>query len=182
MKDEIIAEVHRENLSTYFILPLLKLNKDSFSGELNFCDSYLSKDLRYVYAEVREVASLKHRMLMHPDFEAVWRRGDRYYVQYKIPHRWKADVSLFAEGKYSKMSKGAKDTICELSGLLYRERLEPGRIPITDMRLLALTRAKSLRLMWEEKYNVALSDEDELLSLPGTRIFINEETLVLYPE
>lgn len=172
-----IREIHRENLCTYFVLPLLKLNKQSYAGGHNFIDSYLSRDRNYLFVQVVEISFIEHRLLSHAYFEKVWKQGERYMIQYSIPNRWKADLALFIDGKFSRMSKEAKELIIQNSGLQYRQRDPPNRIPFTDVRLMALERSKAVREMWEQEYDVVLDDEDELLSKPTDKVYVDMATL-----
>ena len=170
----IIAELHRENLCTYFILPLLKINKSTFASPLNFIDSYLTHSGEDIIVKVNDVVYFSHRMVMHPQFAGMWTDSEgKNCVGYKIPARWRSDVELFIAGKFSRMSTDAKAMIHQHSDLIFRVRQAADEAPITDARLLALDRSSVLKNMWESHYNVQLSDEDELLSKPGERSFID---------
>lgn len=175
--DKVIKEIHRENLCTYFVLPLLKLNKQSYAGGANFIDSYLTRDLNSLFVEIVEIAFVEHRILVHPHFEKIWKKGERYMIEYRLPQKWKHDAGLVVEGKFSKISREAKEIIVKNSGLQYRQRDPPNRIPFTDIRLLALEKSKAVREMWEDQYDVVLDEDDELLSKPTDRIFIDVSLL-----
>jgi len=179
-KEKLIEAIHKENLCTYFVLPLLKLNKLRFVAETNFIDSYLSRDCLNIYVKVVDTKFFEHRMVMHPQYQGIWEDMEgKKYVQYSIPLKWKADIQLFIEGKFSKMSESAKEMIRINSGLLFRERRESDNMIITDVRLLALERSIAVRQMWEDHYGVTLSDDQELLSIPKDRGFIENIPLVL---
>lgn len=181
MDEKTIAQIHKENLSTYFVLPLLKLNKTNFVAENNFVETYLTRDMQYVVVNVIEFAFIKHRMLMHPNFTCVWKKENRYYIQYKIPEKWQPDVKLFLAGRFSEMSDGAKELIRLNSGLQWRVPEPPSMVPMTDIRILALERSKAVRDLMEDYYNITLDEKDELLSKPKPeRIFIDLTTLTPY--
>jgi hypothetical protein len=174
----ILEEIQKENLCTYFILPLLKLNKESFASESNFIDSYLSKDLRSILVKVFDVQFFKHRMDEHPDFKSILKsKSGTLYVHYYIPLVWRRDVLAFSEGRYSELSQEAKDLIRSTSGLTYRVVPEGYSIPVTDVRLLALDKDEAVKDMWEAITDVQISPDQELLSKPDENSFIDIDDL-----
>jgi hypothetical protein len=177
--EELIAELHRENLSTYFILPLLKLNKKSFVAEDNFINSYLTRDGLYIFVKVKLVTFFMARTILHPQYLDLWtdKTGAEYY-QFSIPPKWQMDVQTFINGKYSQLSNEAKQMIQQHSGLQYRVRSAPDNVPITDVRLLALEKSIAVRNMWEEHYGVRLDEKDELLSIQESKAFMDITLLV----
>ena len=175
---KLVEEIHRENLCTYFILPLLKLNKKSFVCEDNFINSYLTRDGLYIFVHVNAATFFMGRTQLHPQYLALWtdKKGSEYF-QFSIPGKWQEDVQIFIKGEYSQLSAGAKDMIHQHSGLLYRDK-RITNVPITDVRLLALDRSVAVRDLWEAHYGVRLNAEDELLSIAGDRVFIDMENPV----
>ena len=176
---KLIAEIHRENLCTYFILPLLKLNKKSFVCEDNFINSYLTRDGLYIFVNVNAATFFMGRTQLHPQYLALWtdKKGSEYF-QFSIPGKWQEDVQVFVKGKYSQLSAAAKKMIHQHSGLLFRDKRVTDNVPITDVRLLALERSVAVRDLWEAHYGVSLNAEDELLSIAGDRAFIDMENMV----
>lgn len=172
---KLIAELHRENLCTYFVLPLLKINKDIFVSGLNFVDSFLTRDGKDIFVWVNETTFFLNRVALNPQFETTWNdTSGNKYIQFSIPEKWHADVQLFIKGKYSLMSEKAKQMIRQHSGLQYRERRETDKVIVTDIRLLALNRSIAVRELWQVHYGVTLDEHDELLSLPERRAFIDK--------
>lgn len=182
MNDAMIKELFRENLCTYFILPLLKLNKFRFSAESNFIDSYISEDRTCILVEVLEILFFEHRFESHPQFSCIYDGPNgTHYLEFKIPSKYMADVDMFCEGKYSQMSKAAQDLIGEYSGLICNQMSDAGE-PITDVRLLALQKSPVVKEMWETWLTVSRGKEpdlenQELLSIPPVRSFINTDQL-----
>jgi hypothetical protein len=172
---ELIKEIHRDNLCTYFVLPLIKLNKESFISKDNFIDSYLTRDGLNILVKVVDTAFFHHRMVMHPQYQATWEAEltKHRYVQYSIPHRWQQDVQTFMKGKYSHMSNDAKEMIIQHSSMMYRERRLTDHVPITDVRILALDRSEAVRDLWESHYGMRMDKEAELLSIAGERAYID---------
>jgi hypothetical protein len=173
----IIKELTKENLSTYFILPLLGLNKEKF-GESNFLNCYLSKDLEYCYVKVLEP------LMSYVDSVDTIIRSNCTYYKLKIGPEHKEDVLRYASGKYSQFSHTAKQKICTNSGLIYKILTgdDPNSI-LTDIRLLALKKDTTVKSFWKENiYGVdsdnIISDDLELLSKPTEKDFIEYELSV----
>lgn len=168
----LIDELRRENLCTHYVLPLLKLNKFSFSS---FVNCFLLKDKAGLAVSIVELLLLDRRVQRHLNYVGVW-QGDRYapyyYVVYSLPLKWSADIDLFLKGKYSAMTNSAKDHIIRYGGLPYRKRDMHGNI-VTDHRLLALERNERLKEWWEHALVVELSSSAELMSIPNERTFID---------
>lgn len=177
LKLETLEAARKDNLCTYFILPLLGLNNTRFGENTNFLNTYLSFDLQHIYVEVKEYLFIDDDLLVYP----VLQKNNRTFIKFEIPKYWGNDVKLFATGKYSKMSEKAKRLIREGSTLLYRKY--KGSVATTDFRLMALETSTNLREMWtaliyddyDARYRNAI--EDELLSKPDENSFLNEETL-----
>jgi len=178
MDNDVIKELHRNNLCTYFILPLLKLSKFSFISEDNFVESYLSTDGRYILVRVKEVKSFEHRLGLNPHFIGVYTDElNHIFIKYLIPIQFEEDVLRFKEGLFSTFSRNAKLLIFRYSGLIY-QLLNSEGIPVTDIRLLALDKSKQVRDMWESYLNVYLDNDIELLSPPPLRSYMECDKLV----
>jgi hypothetical protein len=178
MSQALIDELKRENLCTHFVLPLLKLNKFSFTSA-GFINSFLTQDLTRIAVQIVDRTLLGSQVLrLHPDFIGTYHKEGYQFVVYNLRRKWARDLELFKTGKYSQLSAQAKDYIHRYSGLLFQER-EGDRI-VTDGRLLALDKHRGLREMWR-RYLYSDSDEqdadrylpDEILSIPGKKSFID---------
>lgn len=189
MSQALIDELKRENLCTHFVLPLLKLNKFSFIAS-NFVNCYLSPDGITVLVQVMDTQLLSRKVFVHPEYRGLRMhpegRAHGMLMLFQVPIKWRADVKLFIEGKFSLMTKAAKDTIVRHSGLPYHERTGEGKKTVTDGRLLALERHKLLKSMWESELSstdsrstgrVTLTEGFELLSIPGEESFIDPQNL-----
>lgn len=186
MSQSLIEELAQEHLCTYYVLPLLKLNKFSFPSS-NFVNCYLTRDGSKVIVQVMELLLVPRKVIKHSRHLKSLTDSERksIYLIFAIPGKWRHDVSLFIQGKFSAMSKPAKSTIRIYSGLDYKIRKE-GKI-LTDGRLLALDRHPVLKQMWESELSsddktqtgrIELDEEDELLDIPGERSYINPEGLI----
>lgn len=170
---KLTDELLMHNLCTYFVLPLLSVNKQRFGGESNFLNSYLSEDGTKIYVEIVEPQFITETNL--PDFRLCIDSNNKDYLEFKIPGRFRDDISRFINGQYSEMSIKAKKLIIEHSGLKYR-KLE-GTTYKTDIRLLALEKSETLRNFWvSELYDFAhqshISEDMELMSKPDEFSFL----------
>lgn len=194
MSQALVDELRRENLCTHFVLPLLKLNKFSFIAS-NFVNSFLDPRGDVLMVRVLEITLLPRTTLLHPMFRGLYSNQEQHvYLVYRIPYPWLNDVALFMQGKFSQMSKKAKDRIIRFSGLPYKERSGTGKDKqklVTDGRLLALERNKALKNMWERVLSsddnkstgrVVLKEEEELLSVPGEESYLQFQSLILVKE
>ena len=119
MSQALNNALKQENLCTHFILPLLKLNKISFTSS-GFVNALLTIDRAY-RCEDRGTESSR-KVLAHPDFTAIYKDVDGYYlVMFRLRDVWQKDVGLFCEGKYSQLSSKAKEYIIRYSGLPYHK-------------------------------------------------------------
>lgn len=174
MPSAFVKAMSQHNICTYYLLPLIQLNKVSF-GDGNFVDSYVTQDGNTLIVEVRDIR-LTASQKTHPHYlrEAVGSPHDFFY--YELPSRWRADFELFCKGKYSKFSDCAKEMIYAFSGLAYNEPGENGKV-ITDARLRALTLDPVLRETWElelglyERGGEPISEDMELVSIPSDKCF-----------
>lgn len=168
----LIQELSKDNLCTYFVLPLLKLSKSSFIVS-NVVNTYLSEDHHYIVVKVHDVTLISRTVRINGYFLFLYEKDGYHYFVYKIPKQWKLDVEAFCKGRYSRMSEKAKSEIRKYSGLDYKKRVDYRSI--TDGRLLALVRASALLEAWERELDVTLDPNDELLSPPGREMFIKIE-------
>lgn len=170
-KSRFVRSLTDVNLSTYFLLPLLELNKFSF-GESNFIDTYVNSDGTVLTVEVVD-RRLCPSFQTHPEYlkEEQGTQGD--YIWFQIPEKWHKDFLRFKSGSYSKLSNDAKKMIITYSGLSYKVPGDDNK-PITDARLLALEKSQVLREKWfhELGYHTTELPEDlELLPIPPERAF-----------
>lgn len=163
MSHQLIYDLRRDNLCTHFILPLLKLSKTSFLNS-NFVDSYLTPDGDYIVVEIVDtILTPMRRMSGHPAYygRMITANGNVRLI-YRIPSKWYYAVLRFRAGEFSKMPDAAKEAIKRY-----------GILPEDDGRILALTRDKSLKDMWERELGVHLDDSMELLSKPGDESYMD---------
>lgn len=175
----MIAAMTEVNLCSYFLLPLLGLSSESF-GEGNFINSYLSKDKKLLYVHFHNLDYVP-AIAKEGRSLAVTASGQQYLI-FAFSDMWQKDVELFSQGKYSKMTEEAKNTIRTYSGLYYKENVDG--VPSTDFRLIALTRNEVLIEEWKshlyDPNEYCILDTDpttELLEAPKESTYFNEEVI-----
>lgn len=173
-----MQELKKDNLCTYFVLPLLRLNKFSFISS-NFIDSYITRDGVCIVVQIYDSALVSRDVYLHPGYMATALKGEYFYMIFTIPQTRRADVHKFLIGQYSRMSKSSKELIYTFSTLDYKVQSKTEAKQTTDGRLLALTRHDALRRMYENELKVVLSPDDELLEQPNERSFISLDELTV---
>lgn len=179
-----IERLNDKHLCTFFILPLLGLNSESFGGEVNFINSYLINECPAIAVHVAD-ASLCFEIEENVNFTSITTRSNGDFIVLDIPDHWIDDYNFFVGGMYSKMSDAAKFTIRELSGLGYKNLNERGEV-ITDARLMALDLDPNLKRKWAEELGVSSTEyirpnldlSGELLSKPSIKGFIKLNDLL----
>lgn len=174
----MIAAMTERNLCTYFTLTLLGLSEHSF-GENNFINSYMSRDGKTIYVQVKDFDRIPFQN--KEGGTLLVSTSDSKYISYQFPELWDKDIQCFLRGKYSLMTDSAKSTIIAYSGLQNKQPGNGGKY--TDFRLIALSRNPILKQVWrdhlyDENDRRCILDEDpdiELLEAPRDCTFFNEE-------
>lgn len=172
---KLIDELSATNLCTYFVLPLVGVNKNGFGGEANFLNSFLSKDGSLIYVEVYMPEFVSMGL---PEHRVCKDDNGKDYLEFKIPQKFKEDVALFMAGKYSEMSETVKRIIRENSTLQYKNLKDTTYR--TDVRLLALEKSQVLRdywnsQLWDWPAQSHIDDDLELLSKPDELSYLTQE-------
>lgn len=125
--------------------------------------------------KVRDLDNVYPGVWLH---DQLLQEGDNCLV-FVIPSKYKRDMQMFLQGRYSEMSEESKDCIRTFSGLSYRKEstLNNGSKSYeTDARLLALTKDPNLREKLEQELNVRLDNRLELISPPrSTELWVELE-------
>lgn len=171
MSHPFVKKVNEKNLCSWFVLPMIGISPAHF-GDSNFIDSYLVQGKWEIAVHVADM-QLCTQVLEYPEFSSVTidDKG-RDFLIFNIPQIWQDDCRLFIEGKYSKLSEEAKDSIRTFSGLKYKWPTDDGK-EVTDALLRALDKDKALLDVWKEviEFPDAFNPE-ELLSAPTEKSFI----------
>lgn len=151
-------ESNKQNLVTYFILPMLQLNKSSFGAD-NFINSYLDKE-GYVIVNTEKSVLVTNTIYNSPWYITDYERENKSiaYV-FGIPEEYKPDINLFNEGKYSELSTKAKIEIARThsSDSIIVKMMNP---QLTDRQKIA------------DELGVNVKDIKEIKSHPGESNYI----------
>lgn len=182
--NEFINELNRYNLATWYVLPLTKLNVESFCIS-NFINCYLSTKEMILLVEVADLNMCRQNLGLvgSEHFLGEHTKESREFMVFRIPALFEPDVELFRAGQYSQFSDIAKFTIRAYSGLKNNWKDDKGNL-ITDAILLALEKHPILRRKWEEELGLSshiLTEDCELLSIPSGKNFKNFENLYPIP-
>ncbi|KKM20729.1 hypothetical protein LCGC14_1642560 [marine sediment metagenome] len=157
-----------DTLVTYYMLPFIGLNKNSFGGK--FKTSYIDKQGLKVYVEL-------HHNMVSPTYKT-----NPYYISemvfkgaliilFTIPAERVVDAYRFVSGKYSEMSREAKKIIFKTSSLPYNQKM--GSFTNSHPILQALDKTKTLRTYLIKELQVeTLPESVELITVPEEHWFI----------
>jgi hypothetical protein len=157
-----------DNLVTYYMLPLIGLNRKTFAG--SFKTSYIDETGLKIYVELkRNMTSPTYKSSPQYITEMVIDRA--MMILFTIPSQYIPDAYKFMLGKYSEMSKEAKKIIYETSTLAYNKKM--GSFSNTHPILQALDRTKVLRAYLIDELGVeTLPESAELITVPEKHWFI----------
>lgn len=156
MSLEIVPAGH--NLCTYFILPLLDLNKDSYKGFVNCFLSYNGKVI------VKLDNKPESSYWLHPEYVTDYTLDGYTYIIYSIPPQHLQELNLFLEGRYSEYPAASKKIIYRNSGLEFNKNV--GDQIITHNLLLVMAKHPNLRAHLEKELEVMLPKSGELWNKP----------------
>ncbi len=170
-----------KNLVVYYCLPLVGVNPKTFGRDLK--TAYISKKGGYeIFVESR--SNTKKQLLeLNPTFKYSFSLDVKtknkptflYVFELKEFH---SDFDLIREGKYSRISKEAKEEIYKLSSLDYNTMREGMRI--THFVLQALNKSKKLKEMWTTVLNVSKENlHEELVDRPDESWYIENKLKTL---
>lgn len=170
MPSEFVTTVLKTNLSTFYLLPLIYLNKFSF-GQGNFIESYVNSSGTTLIVDVALLQMCHKDCLASPYLSMKSDSADGYsHLIYCLPPKWHDDFLRFKAGKFSEFSEEAKHLIREYSGLMVN-MLRQG-VYITDPRIRALDKSPLLREIWEiELACLPLPEDLELMPVPPERVY-----------
>ena len=160
-----------QNLVTYYLLPLVGVNKTVFGRK--FVNSYLDPNSFRIYVHISsEMESIGHSAGRSYISEAIINK--KRFVIYEIEKKYREDVELFLAGKYSKFKKSTKKVIYVGSSLPYNKSI--GDFKMTSPIIQALDNTKILRDHLLTSIGIkTLPDSAELIDLPNGSWFIHSQ-------
>ena len=157
-----------ENLVTYYILPLLGLNKKSYG--LKYKTAFISKDSFKVYVELKSNPD-GDLYMQNPYYITKFVHNGVLYLQYTVPSDNIEDYKHFIKGAYSKFSKDAKYKVYKFSTLPYNKSM--GDFKMSHPILHALNSTKVLSVFLKSYIGEDfLADSGELIDAPHDDWFI----------
>ena len=155
------------NLATYYVLPLVELSENSFGDEgdtittdSNFINCFVTSQ-NHVAVKVESLDRTPSSLFKSPYYFTDFDTDEGSFLVFRVAKSYVEDVLRFRNGKYSQFSDSAKSRISIFTGLSDKTRL-----------IRVLSKDKILKKELEEKYNIRLSDNDEVKSMPHDENFI----------
>jgi hypothetical protein len=109
-----------ENLVTYYLLPLVGVNKKTFG--LKYDNSYINKEGTIVFIKLKSnLATPLYRKFANYTSEVII--NNSLYIQFTVPEEFRKDVQFFIKGQYSRISREAKKIIYKMSTLPYNKTM-----------------------------------------------------------
>lgn len=171
MEDEFLEELKIHTKVTYYVLPLLCLNKFSFDDK--FIDAYINREGTHLCVELHRGADMNLDVYGNPYLHTMDCTGNKWNLWFRLPGEYLDDVQLFILGRYGDLSDEAKSMIRAYSGLPYRMATDED-VLVTDYRLLALDRSYWLKQKWDSLYGLeegVITEGMDLINPPGERDF-----------
>lgn len=174
---KFIDAIYDYNTCTYYVLPIVKLNKFSF-GNNNFVQCYVSRDGSKVYVELKEVPEFVYSKEEYLGTTILPNGG--LAVVFSLPPLL-GDFQNFVAGRFSKFSKPVKDAVLAYSGLPFHQ-MTRDNVPHTDARIMALdpdpaVRAKLRNALMSELGAVIPLDQ-ELISVPSEQNYVDDTIII----
>jgi hypothetical protein len=157
-----------ESLVTYYVLPLVGVNKLTFGR--SYQATYISKDGKNVYVEL---SKNMHKPVYKANYNYVSEimHGAVKFVMFDIPLDYVLDIELFLKGSYSKMQASTKKKIYQTSSLPYNATM--GSFTVSSPILQALDKTKTLRSHLIAHLGIKdIPENNELIDPPEENWFI----------
>lgn len=175
------TELKRKTITTIFMVPPLKINRDELreNGFLNAYIKDIKRDVHYencIYLLFKPENVDRFREFLDGEYERTKAVIDDYdyedgyvVVVYQLNTKFKKDISLIRQGKYSKTSK-------EFQALFPKTvKIKKNGVNKEEISLQyrVFNRSKELVDFWEEKLGVSFDDDQEIWFA-----FIEEEEIL----
>lgn len=171
----------KKTITSIFIVPILKINKDDLKNN-GYSNGYVEddrKDVQYensLYLLFKPENLDRFRTFLDNEYERTKNIIDDYdyengyvVIVYKIDDKFKKDVQLIKEGKYSKTSKVFQEMFPKTIKI-QRNGLSRDEI---SLQYRVFNKTPDLIEFWEKKLNVTFDDTQELWEM-----FVKEEEIL----
>lgn len=173
----LIRAIYDSNLCTYYLLPLVRLNRFSF-GKDNFVQCYVSRDGSKLFVELKDIPEFIYK---RKDYLGTSLTPTGVCAVIALPEDWYNDFVLFKAGKYSKFSPEFQVCVAAYCGLPVNKLNKDG-ILFTDARIVAMDnvpmeRAKLRRILSRE-LEVEIPEDQELISVPNDSEYMDDAPII----
>jgi hypothetical protein len=171
----------KKTITSIFIVPILKINKDDLKNN-GYSNGYIEdvrKDVQYensLYLLFKPENLDRFRTFLDNEYERTKNIIDDYdyengyvVIVYTIDDKFKKDVQLIKEGKYSKTSKVFQEMFPKTIKI-QRNGLSRDEI---SLQYRVFNKTPDLIEFWEKKLNVTFDDAQELWEM-----FVKEEEIL----
>ena len=171
----------KKTITSIFIVPILKINKDDLKNN-GYSNGYVEddrKDVQYensLYLLFKPENLDRFRTFLDNEYERTKNIIDDYdyengyvVIVYKIDDKFKKDVELIKEGKYSKTSKVFQEMFPKIIKI-QKNGLSRDEI---SLQYRVFNKTPDLIEFWEKKLNVTFDDAQELWEM-----FVKEEEIL----
>lgn len=171
----------KKTITSIFIVPILKINKDDLKNN-GYSNGYVEdgrKDVQYensLYLLFKPENLDRFRTFLDNEYERTKNIIDDYdyengyvVIVYKIDDKFKKDVELIKEGKYSKTSKVFQEMFPKTIKI-QRDGLSRDEV---SLQYRVFNKTPDLIEFWEKKLNVTFDDAQELWEM-----FVKEEEIL----
>ena len=171
----------KKTITSIFIVPILKINKDDLKNN-GYSNGYIEdgrKDVQYensLYLLFKPENLDRFRTFLDNEYERTKNIIDDYdyengyvVIVYKIDDKFKKDVELIKEGKYSKTSKVFQEMFPKTIKI-QRDGLSRDEV---SLQYRVFNKTPDLIEFWEKKLNVTFDDAQELWEM-----FVKEEEIL----
>ena len=149
----------KTNKSCIFILPFLKQNYIYFDYPYSLYNVYVSEDYNYLYIKYKwtgceDYLDLEEKLQLHEKYVEFFDLNEEFVIfKFKIDDKYKKEIELILQGKYSKISESLKLQILSFHGIGKSSKL--GKVLFRDEKY-----RKSLEL----ELDVRIPNDIDLMS------------------
>lgn len=171
----------KKTITSIFIVPILKINKDDLKNN-GYSNGYIEdgrKDVQYensLYLLFKPENLDRFRTFLNNEYERTKNIIDDYdyengyvVIVYTVDDKFKKDVELIKQGKYSKTSKVFQEMFPKTIKI-QRNGLSRDEI---SLQYRVFNKTPDLIEFWEKKLNVTFDDTQELWEM-----FVKEEEIL----
>jgi len=160
----------KKTVTSLFMVPLLKLNKDSLR-EQGFINAFIrdsNRDVQYehsIYLLFKPKSLREFKNFLDEEYERTTNVIDDYdyeggfvVVVYKLNPKFIDDIDLIKKGLYSKTSKKFQQEFPKIIKILTGNGIKEE----TSLQFRVFNKTKDMKVYWEEKLDVNFTEDQEV--------------------